>query len=202
MKYWVYLLLLLGLFIALASFKGSKQVSMIGKEVPAFSLKGVDSKQVSTAAYKNAKGFIIVFTCNHCPFAKLYTKRLNALNTKYKAMGVPLLAVNAMDSLVYDDENIKGMQLWAKSQHYNFPYLQDGTQQVAKSFNAAHTPQAFVIWNIADKWVVKYSGAIDDNGQHPEKAKPYVADAVDALLHGREPAVAENISFGCAIHYR
>lgn len=202
MKYFVYVLLLIAAFIVFASFKGSKRVSMIGKEVPAFRLNGIDGKQVSTAGYKNAKGFIIVFTCNHCPFAKLYTRRLNALNTKYKALGVPLLAVNAMDSLVYDDENAKGMRVWARSQHYNFPYLQDGTQEVAKSFNAAHTPQAFVIWDVNGKWVVRYSGAIDDNGQHPEKAKPFVADAVNALLLGKEPPVTENLSFGCAIHYR
>jgi hypothetical protein len=152
--------------------------------------------------YKNARGFIIVFTCNHCPFAKLYTKRLNDLNKKYKLLDVPVIAINPMDSLVYEDENAAGMKAWATNQHFNFPYLQDGTQAVARSFYALHTPQAFVIWKENDKWMVRYSGAIDNNGQHPEMAKPFIANAVDALLNNKLPAEAENRSFGCAIHYR
>ncbi len=175
---------------------------MLGKEVPAFELRNTDGKLVSMNGYKNAKGFIVVFSCNHCPFAKLYTARLNALNTKYKALNVPLLVVNPMDSLVYEDENMKGMRAWAKSQHFNFPYLQDAAQSVAKAFYAAHTPQAFVLWKTGDKWIVRYSGAIDDNGKHPEQAHSFVAKAVDELLQGKTVSEPENLSFGCAIHYR
>jgi len=198
----VYSILIGTLWCFLSSSKGEKKVSMIGKEVPAFTLPDCKGSKLSINNYKNAKGFIIVFTCNHCPFAKLYTKRFNELNKKYKPLGVPILAINPMDSLVYEDENARGMKVWAASQHFNFPYLQDGSQTVARSFYALHTPQAFVIWKENNKWIVRYSGAIDNNGQHPEIAKPYVANAVEALLNHKAPAEPENLSFGCAIHYR
>lgn len=188
--------------LLLSSGKRDKQVSAIGKEVQHFSLPGADGKIISTGSYAHAKGFIIVFTCNHCPFAKLYTARLNALNTKYKKLGVPLLAINPMDTLVYEDEGIGNMRKWARSQRYNFPYLQDGAQSVAKMFYAQHTPQAYVIWKEKEKWIIKYSGAIDDNGQHPELAKPFAGNAVDELLQGKQPSTAETVSLGCSINYR
>ncbi|MBS1773803.1 MAG: thioredoxin family protein [Bacteroidetes bacterium] len=202
MKRISYTILLFVVMTFAMSNKSGKRVSMIGKEVPSFCLQNIDGKYIATDNYKNAKGFIVVFTCNHCPFAKLYTQRLNALNAKYSKLGVPLLAVNPMDSLVYENETLKGMKAWAKEKQFRFPYLKDGSQQVAKSFYALHTPQAFVIWRVNSKWIVKYSGAIDDNGQHPEKAKSFIANAVDDLLQGKEVAEPENLSFGCAIHYR
>ena len=113
---------------------------------------------------------MIVFTCNHCPFAKLYPERFNALNSKYQSLGVPLIAINSMDSAIYDEERFELMQEKSKSENFNFHYLQDGQQKVGKEFNAKHTPHAFVIWKESGSWVIKYSGAIDDNGEHPELA--------------------------------
>jgi len=179
-----------------------KPASVLGKEIKDFSLRNVDGKLLSMNSYKNAKGFIVVFTCNHCPFAKLYTQRLNKLYEKYSKQGVYLLAINPMDTLVYEEEGMANMQQWAKGQHYRFPYLQDGTQQVAKTFSAYHTPQAYVVWKEQGKWIVKYSGAIDDNGQHAEKATPFADNAVAALLKGTAPPQQETISLGCKINYR
>ena len=81
------------------------------KTIQDFSLKNVDNKTISTKAFPDAKGFIVVFICNECPFAKLYSKRLNELSTKYTSLNVPLLAINSMDTLVYEDESFKDMQL-------------------------------------------------------------------------------------------
>ena len=117
------------------------------KQVFNFTLRNINGKNVCTQDYNNAKGFIIVFTCNHCPFAKLYTNRLNDLNTKYSNLNVPLLAVNSMDTLLYEDETFELMQQKANKEKFNFPYLQDVTQSVGKQFNAKNTPMAFVIWN-------------------------------------------------------
>jgi hypothetical protein len=75
-------------------------------------------------------------------------------------------------------------------------------QTVGKDFKAEHTPHAFVIWKENNQWIIKYSGAIDDNGEHPEKANPYIANAVDDLLHGKPVKMPETQSFGCAIFYR
>ena len=151
---------------------------------------------------KHAKGYIIMFTCNHCPFAKLYTKRLNELNTKYKASGLPLLAINSMDTAVYKDESFDMMQKKAQSEKINFPYLSDAKQTVGKNFGAKHTPQAFIIWKEENNWVIKYSGSVDDNGEHPEEAIPLLANAADQLLQGKPISKPETESFGCRIFYR
>ncbi len=172
------------------------------KTIQDFSLKNVDNKTISTKAFPDAKGFIVVFICNECPFAKLYSKRLNELSTKYTSLNVPLLAINSMDTLVYEDESFKDMQSKAKNDKFKFPYLQDVDQLVAKNFDAQHTPSAFIIWKEQDQWVIKYKGAIDDNGQNPSIAIPYVANNVDALLRNQPVILNETLSFGCRIFYR
>ncbi len=194
----------LSLIITLYSFSGINKpsISSIGKTVNDFSLRNINNKDVSLNDFKNAKGFIIVFTCNHCPFAKLYLERFNALNSKYKSLGVPLIAINSMDTATYDDESFELMQQKASSAKFNFPYLHDVLQTVGKSFNAEHTPQAFIIWKENSKWVIKYSGAIDDNGEHPELATSYIANAVEELLHNKSVTKAETQSLGCKIFYR
>ena len=191
------------LLITLFSFiEKKKDPSVFGTEINDFSLKNVDNTDISLSQFKEAKGFIIVFTCNHCPFAKLYSQRYNDLNEKYKALGVPLIAINSMDSLVYEEESFDKMQLKAQSEKFNFPYLQDGSQCVGKNFNAEHTPQAYVIWKENDKWVIKYSGSVDDNGENPKKATPFIANAVNELLKNKAVSKPITESFGCRIFYR
>jgi peroxiredoxin len=168
-----------------------------------FSLKNIDGKMVSLKNYKDAKGFIIVFTCNHCPFAKLYPERLNQLNLKYKALGFPLIAISSTDTIMYADDTYPKMIKKAKKEKFNFPYLFDGYQSVAKNFSAQKTPHAYVVWKENGKWVVKYDGAIDDNGNNPEKvSKQYVADAVDSLLMNKSVALRQTKSIGCQILFR
>jgi len=191
------LLILLVLAITSTGFK-----SNIGRSVTDFSLRNTDGKLVSTADYKAAKGFIIIFTCNHCPFAKLYAKRMNALNIKYSALNVPLVAVNSMDTLIYKEESLADMKLKVERDSLNFPYLQDAFQTVGKQFGAEHTPTAYVIWKENDQWTIKYSGSIDDNGENSQIATPFIVLAVDELLKGLPVSVPETESFGCAIFYR
>ncbi len=172
------------------------------KRVDNFTLRNVNGKNVSTQDYKDAKGFIVIFTCNHCPFAKLYTNRFNELNTKYSNLNVPLIAINSMDTLMYEEETFELMQQKAKKEKFNFPYLQDLTQAVGKLFEAQHTPMAFVIWKENNEWLIKYKGAVDDNGAHPKLANSYISKAVDELLIGNPVSNSETESFGCAIFYR
>lgn len=168
-----------------------------------FHLQNVDGKMLSLSSFPDAKGFIIVFTCNHCPFAKLYPPRLNDLHKKYKSLGVPLIAISSTDTLVYEEDTYPKMIQKATKEKFLFPYLFDGEQTVAKMFAAQKTPHAFVIWKEQDAWVIKYNGAIDDNGAEPEKARNrYVANAVDALLAGKDVAVTETKSIGCQIYFR
>lgn len=175
------------------------------KIVSNFKLKSATTnKWVSLSDYKEAKGFIVVFTCNKCPMAKFYSQRLNQMDAKYKKLGVPLLAVNSMDTLAYADESFKLMQKKIKKEQLTFPYLQDKKQNVAKEFKATHTPQAFVIWkNKSGKFFIKYQGAIDDNAGEPEKAKHhFLTDAIDELLQNKEVTTSKSESFGCRIFFR
>lgn len=195
---------LLAVFLILASsllfsFKNAGKE----KSISDFRLLNVDGRMISLEDYPDAKGFIIVFTCNHCPFAKLYTDRLNTLSDKYKALNVPLLTINSMDTAVYEDESFEKMQQKAKTAKFSFPYLHDAKQTVTRDFNAERTPHAFVIWKINNAWIIKYSGAIDNNGAEPGKVThAYVEEAVSELLRGKQVTTAETRSVGCTIYYR
>jgi len=170
------------------------------KTVADFKLKNTDGQYVSLSDYKTAKGFIVVFTCNHCPFAKRYPGRLKEMNQKYKPLGVPLIAISSADTLLFAGDAYAKMVEKARAEQFNYPYLYDGALSVARNFGAQKTPHAFVIWHEAGKWVVKYDGAIDDNGAEPTKVQHhYVADAVDALLKGQPVPLAKTKSIGCSI---
>lgn len=191
------------MMILLIGFGSLNMTTSATKTVKDFSLQNVNGKIVSTKDYKDARGFVVVFTCIHCPFAKLYHERLNQLNAKYSKLQVPLLLINSSDTLMFANESLPNMAKVAKEKKYSFPYLFDPSQQVAKDFKAEKTPHAFVVWKEQNKWVVKYSGAIDDNGAHPELVKlPYVSNAVDELLAGKPVTVKDGYSIGCVIHYR
>lgn len=196
-KYWSILFIALS-FISTTSFAQKTNLNLVD-----FKLKNVDGNLVSLSNYPNAKGFIIVFTCNHCPFAKLYPPRLNELNNRYKPLGIPLIAISSTDTIMYEEDTYPNMVTKAKEEQFNFPYLFDEMQEVAKNFKAQKTPHAFVIWKENNNWVVKYNGAIDDNGMDSEKVtENYVADAVNALLNGKQILTKETKSIGCQIAFR
>ena len=187
------------LLMAFAAPKGYN----IGDVVADFSLKNVDGKMVSLNGYRDAKGFVIVFTGNKCPFAKLYEGRLNELNKRYASSGVRVVAINANDEAIAPEDSYVHMVARAKEKKYSYAYLRDEQQAVARAFGASKTPQAFVVFREKGQWVLKYSGAIDDNGAEPEKAtNRYVQNAVDALLKGQAVAVTTSKSVGCTIKWR
>ena len=189
--------------VGLLSFRSANGPYHIGDSVSDFSLRSTDGKMVSLGSYKNSKGLIIVFTCNHCPFAKKYQGRLNDLNQKYGAKGFSLIAISSNDAVALPADSYEKMKERAVQEHYNFPYLFDETQFVARAFGAIKTPEVFVLAKQKDNWVLKYSGAIDDNGAEPEKAtQHYAQDAVEAILTGKEIKVTETKSIGCPIKWK
>ena len=200
MKKQFFFLFVIAVLFALSSFTFIEKE----KSISNFKLKSATTnKWVSLSDYKDAKGFIVIFTCNKCPMAKFYSQRLNHMNEKYKKLGVPLVALNSMDTLAYAEESFRRMQQKVKKEQLNFPYLQDKKQNIAKEFKAANTPQAFVIWKVKGKFIIKYEGAIDDNAGEIEKVKNhYLTDAVHQLLEGNEVKVTKSESFGCKIFYR
>ncbi len=168
-----------------------------------FQLKNIDGKILSLKDFPEAKGFIIVFTSNGCPFAKLYPQRMNEMNLKYMPLGIPLIAINSTDTLQFEENSFTEMVKSAKESNFNFSYLTDAEQIVAKNFGAKKTPHAFVIWKENNEWVIKYNGAIDDNAAHPELVQnKYVENAVNELLRGEDVKIKETKSIGCSIIYK
>jgi len=175
----------------------------VGDSVKDFQLKNTDGKNVSLADYKNAKGYIVIFTCNHCPYAKAYEQRIMGLDKMYASKGYPVIAINPNDTKAVPDDSYENMVSVAKAKGYTFPYLIDETQQVARQFGAARTPHVFVL-NKTDKGLqVAYIGAIDDNTEDASAVThKYVEDAVNSLLKGQQVPVTETKAVGCTIKWR
>lgn len=171
--------------------------------VQPFLLKCVSGEFVGMSTYPEAKGMIVVFTCNHCPFAKLYPERMNELYRKYAAQGIPLLAISSTDTVLFEEDGFAEMQKVAQQQGFIFPYLFDAEQTVVQDFGAQKTPHAFVLARSEKGWKIVYSGSIDDNGADPSAVKhKYVEDAVRAVLKHKKVKVAHTSSIGCFIHIR
>ncbi len=175
----------------------------LGDAVSDFKLKNIDGKMMSLADFKAAKGFIIVFTSNHCPFSKSYEDRVIALDRKYASQGFPVITINPNDPDAYEEDSFANMQVRAKEKGYPFPYLTDDTQVVSKAFGAMRTPQAYVLKKEGGKVIVSYIGAIDDNAQDPSGVtKRYVEDAVNNLLVGKPVVTTSTKAVGCAIKWK
>lgn len=175
----------------------------IGDNIKDFSLQNIDGKNVSLADYKDSKGFIITFTCNHCPYAMAYEDRILALNKKYAKAGYPVIAINPNDAIQYPEDNFEAMQVRAKEKKFNFPYLYDESQNIAKQFGATKTPHVFIVQKEGDKLVVKYIGAIDDNWEKAADVKEkYAESAIDALLAGKPVATTSTKAIGCSIKWK
>lgn len=168
-----------------------------GDKATDFNLKSVDGKMHRMADYKDAKGFIVVFTCNTCPFAVKYEDRVNDLAKKYKSKGYVLLAINSNDPEVQPDDTFALMQKKAKTKGFVFPYLVDEGQKIYPQYGATKTPHVFLL----DKnLIVKYIGAIDDNADDASAVKQhYLEDAIAALESGKDPSPAVTKAIGCSI---
>ncbi len=187
----------------LMSFAPGKSYK-IGDNVADFKLKNTENgKYVSMASYPNAKGYIIVFTCNHCPFAKKYEQRIMNLDKKYAALGYPVIAISPNDPAVTPEDSYDELGKRAKEKGYSFPYAFDETQQVAQAFGATKTPHVFLVNKEGGKLVLKYAGAIDDNTEDAAKVtKNYLADAIAEVMAGKAVTVSETKSVGCSIKWK
>ena len=187
---------------ALAAFKADAPPAgyKVGDIATDFSLKNVDGKMVSLKDIKNAKGYIVVFTCNHCPYAQAYEDRIVALNNKYKALGYPVVAINPNNPEKQKEDSFAKMQERAKDKKFSFPYLLDEGQKIFPQYGATKTPHVYVLQKTAKGNVVKYIGAIDDNYEDAKAVKQkYVENAVDALIKGKDVIVKETKAIGCSI---
>ncbi|NNC33255.1 MAG: thioredoxin family protein [Croceitalea sp.] len=172
----------------------------IGDLATDFSLPNIDGKMVSLADYKNAEGFLVIFTCNTCPYAVAYEDRIIALDNKFKEKGVPVIAINPNNPEVKAGDSFEAMKERAQEKGFTFPYLLDDGQKIFPQYGATRTPHVYLLEKTEDGNVVRYIGAIDDNYQDESQVKvKYVENAVDAMLSGQpiEPAMTKAI--GCSI---
>jgi len=175
-----------------------------GAKVPAAvaktKMKNVDGKMLSITDVAGKSGTLVIFTCNHCPFAKDWEQRIVELANTYAGKGIGVMLVNANDPATHAEDGFEEMQARAKSRGMKIPYVVDDTSGVARAFGASVTPEAF-LFDKAGK--LAYHGTIDDNRKEPDKVKArYLKDALDAVVAGKAPAVPETKGLGCGIKFR
>jgi len=172
----------------------------IGDPAPAFSLPGTDGRTSSLDGLSNKPVLVLVFSCNHCPYVQAYEDRLVAIQRDYAGRSVQVIAINSNDDVNYPEDSFEQMTARAQAKGFNFLYLRDATQAVARAYGATHTPQLFVFDRTRS---LRYTGKIDDNWQNPMAVtRPYLRDAIDALLDGREPSEAQTYAIGCTIKWK
>ncbi len=172
----------------------------IGDVVTDFKLKNIDGEFVSLSDFETVKGFIVVFTCNTCPYAVLYEDRIEALNKKYAKLGYPVIAIMPNNVTTKPGDSMEAMQERAKEKGFTFPYLMDVDQSVYPQFGATKTPHTYILKSTKSGPVVQYIGAIDDNYSDPSLVKTYyVENAVDTLLNGGSVEVNKTKAIGCSI---
>lgn len=195
---------LLALVTVLVAFTGKWTTVDKGYDIGAiatdFSLKNVDGTMVSLSDFGEAKGFLVIFTCNTCPYAVKYEDRIIALDAKYKSIGVPVIAINPNDPESSPADSFAKMQQRAEEKGFTFPYLLDEGQKIFPQYGATRTPHVYVLEKTAAGNVVRYIGAIDDNYQDASKVEEkYVENAVDAMLTGKAIEVTKTRALGCRI---
>ena len=172
----------------------------VGDEATNFTLENIDGKKTSLSDYKDAKGFIIVFTCNTCPYSVAYEDRIMALDKKYKTKGYPVIAINPNDPAAKSGDSMAAMKVKAKEKGFTFPYLLDVGQKIYPQYGASRTPHVYILERQGNKYIVQYIGAIDNSSRNPDAVtERYAEDALDALLAGQQPTTTYTRAIGCSI---
>ncbi|MBX3025986.1 thioredoxin family protein [bacterium] len=162
-------------------------------------MRSVDGPAVSIAEIAGTKGTLVIFTCNHCPWAKAWEQRIATLGNTYGKRGIGVIAINANDPAAYADDSYDGMVARARALGLQFPYVVDSGSTVARAFAAERTPEAF-LFDAQGRLV--YHGTIDDNAEHADQVKEaYLANALEAVASGQPVAVKETKALGCTIKY-
>jgi peroxiredoxin len=173
----------------------------LGTEAPAFQLPDTQGKTISISDFRDAPALLVVFMCNHCPYVKHIRESLVELVKEYQAKGVAVVAINANDVDTYPEDSPELMARDAETYGYTFPYLYDQTQQVARAYKAACTPDFFLFDR--DRRLV-YRGQIDSS--RPGNDKPLSGEdlraALEAVLAGGRISPQQKPSMGCNIKWK
>ena len=186
--------------------KKEKKGYEIGDIATDFELINVDETKVSLAQFEDAKGFVVIFTCNHCPFSVKYEDRIIELDKKYKNLGYPVVAISPNDVEAFPEDDLPNMKIRATEKGFTFPYLYDETQEIARAYGATKTPHVFLLHkeqiNEEEALVVKYIGAIDDSTRGNDIEEKYVEMAIEALQNGKEVNPSVTKAVGCSVKWK
>lgn len=191
------LVLVLGLASFTINFSEKAEGYDIGDKATDFSLKNIDGQMVSLADFDDANGYIVIFTCNHCPYAVMYEDRIIELDKKYKKQGFPVIAINPNDPDVKPEDSFENMKVRAQEKGFTFPYLIDEGQKIFPQYGATKTPHVFLL----DKdMVVQYIGSIDDSARDASQVEEtFLEDAIVSLQMGEEINPKVTKAVGCSI---
>lgn len=165
-----------------------------------FTLPGTDGQTYRPEDFREAAVFGVIWSCNHCPYARAWEDRLIQIQRDYADRAVRFVLVSSNDPAKYPDDSFEQMQLRAQAKAYPFPYLFDETQEVARAYGATRTPEVFLF---DEGRVLRYHGAPDDNFEDPAAVRHhYLREALDALLGGAAPPAGETRAVGCTIKWR
>lgn len=170
------------------------------QKAPDFNLPGVDGKNHSLKELADKKAVIVIFSCNHCPYVQAYEDRIISIQEDYEGKGVRIVAINSNETEGHPDDSFEDMVKRAKEKKFNFLYLRDDSQEVAKAYGATHTPHVYLFGSNRE---LAYTGKIDDNWQKPEKVqKRFLREALDAVLAGKPVPEPETFAIGCTIKWK
>ena len=191
----------INLFILALFSQALGQGYVVGDKAENFKLKNVDGEYISLYNYTPAeKGAIVIFTCNHCPYAVAYEDRIIETDRKFRSKGYPVIAINPNDPELVPEDSFEKMQVRAREKSFPYPYLLDKTQEVYKMYGAKRTPHVYLLNKENGNFVVSYIGTIDDNYKDASAVeKQYLDDAVTALLNGEKPNPDFTKAIGCTI---
>lgn len=172
----------------------------IGDDAVPFELPGVDGQTRILSDYDEKSAVAVVFTCNHCPYARAWEDRIVSIQNDYDSRSLQVLAINANDAGKYPDDGFPQMQKRAEEKGFNFPYLHDESQEVAAAYGAERTPEVFLF--DGDRKLA-YHGAVDDNYDDPGSVREhYLRNAIEAVLSGEEPSNPHTSPVGCSIKWK
>jgi peroxiredoxin len=171
----------------------------LGTDTPAFDLPGVDGRNHTLDDYADAEALALVQSCNHCPYVQAWEGRMMAIQRDYGDRGLRLVAVSSNDAQAYPEDSFPEMRKRAERLGFNFDYLYDEDQAVARALGAERTPEVF-LFDRGRRLV--YHGAIDDSRDERTVTRKYLRDALDALLSGEQPSVTETPAVGCTVKWK
>ncbi len=189
----------------LGSFMSSSPTTLgsvglaLGSPAVDFHLKAVDGKSYSLRDFADRRALVMAFSCNHCPYVQAYEDRMVRMQRDYSVKGVTLVAINSNDDHDYPEDSFENMIRRAKDKGFNFPYLRDETQDIARKYGAICTPHVFAF---DVHRTLQYKGRIDDNRNAADVKTHDLTNALDAMLAGRKPSVQETRPFGCSVKWK